>query len=196
MKKQGELCDNLPLDLPKFRGSSNPLPEMRAEVPREDPFPDQPQGARDKGLRVGDVRAELASDRKRRRVMPPCEATLTSCRQRSCHISSNNRILRKGKAAVRAYPHHFFPTIRVTLGVPRTEVGFCMIDYLLSLPPSPRNYQTISECLSVHDSSFTFILHDCEARIAKKRIIIKRYRVAVIGPITSAKRMMHRIGQR
>ena len=43
-----------------------------------------------------------AADRKRRRVMPPCEATLTSCRQRSCHISPNNRILRKGKAVVRA----------------------------------------------------------------------------------------------
>ena len=30
------------------------------------------------------------------------EATPTSCRQRSCHISPNNRILRKGKASVRA----------------------------------------------------------------------------------------------
>ena len=56
--------------------------------------------------------------------------------------------------------------------------------------------ESISVCLWVHYSPFTFTLHDCEARIAKKRIMIKRYRVALIGPITSAKRTMHSIGQR
>ena len=74
----------------------------------------------------------------------------------------------------------------------------------LSVPPRLRERYRLGAGSSrygngffwVPDSSFTFILHDCEARIAKKRIIIKRYRVAVIGPITSAKRMMHRIGQR
>ena len=43
---------------------------------------------------------------------PPRPITSFPLHQRSCHISQNNRILRKGKAAVRAEPHHLYPTIR------------------------------------------------------------------------------------
>ena len=47
---------------------------------------------------------------------PPRPITSFPLHQRSCHISPNSRILRKGKAVVRAYPHHFYPTI-MTFGV-------------------------------------------------------------------------------
>lgn len=61
--------------------------------------------------------------------MPPCEATLTSCRQRSCHISPNSHKKRRGSWTPNRFAtrtesatltSYFAPNSTGSLTLPRT----------------------------------------------------------------------------